>query len=819
MRCGPTLKKGALGVFCLAAIGAAALAADVDLAILPGELKLDGPEARHRVLVEELRGQEALGPVAEGVEVSSADPSIVRVEPIGGGVFELTPIANGRAAIVARRGGREARAEVSVSGFEHPFAWSFRNHVQPVLTKARCNSGACHGAAAGKNGFKLSLRGYDAAGDFAVLTRHARGRRIVPEDPGRSLVLTKPTGLIPHKGGTRFEPGSIDYRVLSEWIAQGTPPPRDDDPRLEGIEVLPSLSVLRAGQSRPLIVRGRYSDGSTRDVTRWVKFSGSDASVAQVDEDGKALVQGPGECAVTAWYQSKIAVALISVPFEARIDPQVFASAERRNFIDELVLEKLARLNLPPSPPAGDAEFLRRAFIDAVGVLPAAVDARAFLEDRSPGKHDRLIDQLLDRPEFVDYWSYKWSDLFLVSSEKLPPQALWSYYGWIRSQVAANAPWDAMARALITARGNTHENGAANFFVIHKDPLDMAETASVAFLGMSINCARCHNHPMEKWTNDQYYGMVSLFSRVRAKEAPGAGNATVFAAAEGEVIQPLRGRAQAPAPLDGEALDPEAAIDRREHFADWLTSPANPYFTRAIVNRVWASFFGVGLVEAVDDMRLTNPASNEKLLAALAAFLAENRYDLKALMRLILQSATYQRSSQALPENRSDRRFYSRYYPRRLMAEVLLDAFSQVLEAPTAFSGYPAGWRAMQLPDSGVQSYFLKSFGRPERAITCECERSAEPSMAQVLHIANGDTIHEKLRAQGNAVERLAAGELPLERVVEEAYLAALSRPPSAEETGKLLAVFLAASSASRRELIEDLYWGLLSSREFLFQH
>jgi hypothetical protein len=396
---------------------------------------------------------------------------------------------------------------------------------------------------------------------------------------------------------------------------------------------------------------------------------------------------------------------------------------------------------------------------------------------------------------------------------------MWSYYHWIRNQVAANTPWDVFAREIVTATGSTLENGAANFFVLHQDPPELAETVSVAFLGMSINCAKCHNHPLEKWTNDQYYGMANLFARVRSKEAAGDGNHVVYWATSGEWAQPRTGKPQPPRPLDGEAVPFESETDRRVQLARWLTSPDNPYFTRAITNRVWANFFGVGLVEAVDDLRVTNPASNADLMDAAARYLVEHKYDLKSLMRAILQSTTYGRSSQPLAENSADTRFYSRYYPRRLMAEVLLDAISQVTAAPSQFGDYAPNWRAIQLPDVSANSYFLKAFGRPLRAITCECERTAEPSMVQVLHIANGDTVNQKLATKGNRVEQLLAAGVPDAQIIEELYLAGLSRLPTDAERRSLSAALSGASQDERRAAIEDLYWSVLSSKEFLFNH
>jgi hypothetical protein len=577
--------------------------------------------------------------------------------------------------------------------------------------------------------------------------------------------------------------------------------------------------VLKPGVKQQLIVRAYFTDGHAEDVTRWARFTSSNESVGQVNGMGLVQVIGHGEAAIKAWYLSNNVMATVSAGYENKLPSDAFAKATRRNFIDEFVLSKLQNLNLPPSLPAGDAEFLRRACVDTIGVLPTVAEARAFLADPAPDKREKLVDGLLERPEFVDYWSYKWSDLLLVNSEKLRPAAMWSYYHWIRNNVAANTPWDQFARNLVTATGSTLQNGAANFFVLHQDPPELAETISVAFLGMSINCAKCHNHPLEKWTNDQYYGMANLFARVRSKEATGEGNRIVYPVTTGEWIQPRTGKPQPPRPLDGQTLPFESEVDRRIPLADWLTAPENPYFSRAITNRIWANFFDVGLVESVDDLRLTNPPSNADLFDAAVKYLVDHKYDVKALMRAILQSATYARSSQPLAENADDQRFYSRYYPRRMMAEVLLDALSQVSGSPSNFGDYAPGWRALQLPDVNVNSYFLKTFGRPLRNITCECERNAQPSMVQVLHISNGDTINQKLEAKGNRLEQMLSANMTNEQIIEEAYLAALSRFPTDGERAKLVATLSDPSETNKRLLIEDLYWSILSSKEFLFNH
>ncbi|MBI4658163.1 MAG: DUF1553 domain-containing protein [Verrucomicrobia bacterium] len=802
-----------------------AISAAESLSIQPDRIELHGPTAYQRLIVEEVVGGQFVSQFTN-VTFTSSDTNIVRID--GHVAF---PVANGIATIAAQSEAKKATVQVTVTSMDKPVEWSFRNNVQPILAKFGCSSGACHGAAAGQNGFRLSLRGYDDEGDYLSLTRHAFGRRIIPSDPGRSLMLLKPTGAVPHKGGKRFETDSLEYRVLSEWIAAGTPPPKSDEPRIVRIEILPPAVRLKPGATQQLIAQARFTDGHIEDVTRWVKYTDANSSVTQVDETGNVTVMGYGEGAITAWYLSRIAIAAVTVRYENVVGPEVFARSQKRNFIDDLVIEKLRNLNLPPSPRASDAEFLRRAFLDTIGVLPTVQETRDFLAGESPAKRDELIESLLRRPEFADYWAYKWSDLLLVNSDRLRPAAMWSYYNWIHHNVAANTPWDVLVSRIVTAKGSTLENGAANFYVLHEDPPAMAETVTQAFLGMSINCARCHNHPMEKWTNDEYFGMANLFARVRAKTGTADGERLIFAATSGDINQPRRGRPQPPRPLDGQPLPMDAPEDRREHVANWLVSRNNPYFSRAIANRIWANFFGAGLVQPVDDLRVTNPASHEKLLSAAANFLADHKFDLKALIRAILRSETYQRSSQALPENAADTRFYSHYYPRRLMAEVLLDAYSQVTGVPTEFvtdlrnanrglgDKYPLGFRALQLPDTRIASYFLRSFGRPDREKTCECERTSEPTMAQALHVSNGDTINQKLSAKGNRIEKLLAEKTSSEKIIEEAYLSALCRFPTEVEKTKLLGILKEIGEKDQRPLVEDLYWALLSSREFLFNH
>jgi hypothetical protein len=816
------------------ASGLIASAGAAELALLPEQITLTGVEARHAVLA--VRMEEGFAGPVEKVTLSSSDAGIARIDADG----VVVPVNDGEVTVTATASdGAVATTKVSVKGMEEAHAWSFRNHVMPVLTKATCNSGACHGALAGKGGFRLSLLGYDVEGDFQTITRGVRGRRVDLAQPARSLLLTKPTAATKHKGGKLIDVKSRDYRVLAEWVAAGAVAPTPEDARVQRIEVLPELSLVKPGDKQSLMVRAHYNDGRVEDVTQWAKFTSSNEVVATVDaKTGVVSVIGHGEGAVTAWFDSQIVLARLTSPFAHELAASEYEKAPRRNVIDDKVLAQLERLKLKPSPRATDAEFVRRAYLDTIGMLPTAEETRAFLASTQVNKRDQLIDALLARPEFVDYWTYRWADMLMISGKLLRPEAVKAYYLWLRQQVAENTPWDELARRLVTSSGDSLKNGATNFYAVNQEPETMAENVSQTFLALSINCAKCHNHPLEKWTNDQYYAFANLFSRVRAKgwggdSRNGDGVRTLYVEPRGELLQPRTGKPQIPAPLDGEPVDPNDTEDRRYHLAKWLTSPENPYFTRTIANRVWAAFFGMGIVDPVDDLRASNPASNEPLLEALAETLVNNGYDLKALMRQILQSETYQRSSVTLPENAGDSRYFSRYYPRRLIAEVLHDAIAGITEVPADFTAvklqdgseqktdfYPKGTRALQLYDSAVASYFLKTFGRNERDIACECERSIQPSMVQAMHLSNGDTVNKNLaRVDSRVTKLLASSGTDDRKLVEEAFMLCLSREPTQAERTNFEAVFAKANAEDKRAALEDLFWALMTSREFLFQH
>ncbi|MBY0524096.1 MAG: DUF1553 domain-containing protein [Gemmataceae bacterium] len=823
------MMKRPLLLLAVVAIFPGAIATAAELKVLPPDVVLTGPHATQRLIVVDEEAGKVVGE-RRAAKFTSSNPAVVKVNEAG--VLEV--VGDGEATVTATDDGKHAAVKVKVAKTKEPFAWSYRNHVTPMLTKASCNSGACHGALAGKGGLKLSLRGYDPDTDHFVLTRQALGRRVDRQEPARSLLLRKPTLAIEHGGGQKIDVNSSDYRLLADWIASGAPGPKTNEPNIERLEVFPPSAMLKPKDNLQVIVRAWYSDGHSEDVTHWAKFQSSEDLVAAVDQEGKVQVAGHGEAAISVWYSNLVASCFIASPLPNKLDPKVFTEAPRRNKIDDLVLKKLEALRIPPSPTCSDEEFIRRAFLDAAGILPSPDEVRKFVADRAADKRTKLIDALLDRSEFVDYWAYKWSDLLLVSTRKLPQPAVWAFYQHIRQSVADNKPWDRFARDIVTARGNNLQNGAANYFVLHKDVTDLNEATSVTFLGMSITCCRCHNHPLEKWTQDQYWGMANLFARVALKNGDRAGEVTVQALPAGDIAHPRRGLPMAPTPLDAKPLSLTSTADRRVYFADWLTGPRNPYFAKALVNRVWRNFLGRGLVEAEDDLRQTNPPTNAELFDALAKDFVDHKYDVKWLIRTIMNSATYQRSSKPVAGNVTDDRFYSRYLIRRLSAEVILDAYSQVTGVPTPFhqvikgveggtapyDGYPFGTRALQLPDGAVASRFLDSFGRPDRTQTCSCERTQDSTVSQALHINNGNTLNDKLRGKNSRIDAWVQEKIGNEEAVRRLYLMAFCREPSAPELKKftdLMAEAAKDSATTRREILEDVFWAVLSGREFLF--
>ncbi|GAB5402191.1 MAG: DUF1553 domain-containing protein [Aureliella sp.] len=807
--------------------------------VYPESIELTGPESASRFLIQTVSG-ELTGPAVDlsTVELSIEDPGIARLD--GG---RVVAVADGQTQLIIQPKDGSAssvkRVPIQVKQTGTQQRWQFDAHVQSILARQSCNSGACHGALSGKGGFRLSLRGYDSVADHFTITRESLGRRIEPAAPGRSLLLAKPTMAIAHKGGKRLDEDSDDYKILAKWITDGYQGPAENDAPLERVEVLPKALRLAPGQQQNVLVRAHYADGRIEDVTHWAKFSSANETVATVDENGKATILDNGKGTIVVWFASRIATCSILVPYEEQLADTRYQDFQPQNLIDEILLDEWKLLGLAPSPTCSDATFIRRAHLGITGTLPEPQEVLEFISSSSPNRRSELVDKLLSSEQYVDYWSYRWSDLLLVNGTLLRPDAVAAFYTWIREQVAENTPWDEFARQIVLARGESTEQGATNFYAIHQTPEDLTENTCQAFMGLSIGCAKCHNHPLEKWTNDQYYAMANMYSRVRAKgwggdTRNGDGHRTLVVLQRGDLIQPSTGVPQPPAALDQEPIDIDSTEDRRAALADWLTSEDNRYFSRSIVNRVWASYMGVGLVESVDDLRVSNPASSERLLDALAEYLIAHDYDLKALMRLITTSSVYSRSSQANDSNRNDKRFYCRFFPQRLMAEVLHDGIVSVTGVPSSFTQiefpgadtkttefYDEGTRSIELYDSAVKNYFLKTFGRHQRRITCVCERSDQPTVVQALHLNNGDTINDKLASEKSVIEKWITDKTPIEEIIKHAYLSALSRLPTASERSRVIGLIQEADNAgaTRRETLEDLLWSLMTSREFLFTH
>ncbi len=751
---------------------------------------------------------------------------------------------------------------------------SFVNDIVPLLTRLGCNQGACHGKNDGRNGFKLSLRGYAPEWDIERLARESRGRRLNLAFPEQSLVLQKATGRTPHGGGTLIEPGSREYRLLLDWIAAGAPGASGSEPRLEGLAISPGDRTLTVGEQVPLTVNARYSDGSQRDVTWLAQFFTNDATVVDVSPAGVMRAVRHGETAIRAHFRSQVAVSVATIPFEQPIDPDQYAS--RNNFIDEHAFAKLAALRIPPSPLADDETFVRRAFLDTIGTLPTPQEVTAFVADADPDKRRRLIDALLARPEYVDFWSQQLGDLFQNRKERdhdvRGMKGVRAMHAWLRAQVARNRPWDELARDVLTATGASDEHPQIGYYIVtvgenrNADQSEVVASVAQAFLGTRIGCAQCHNHPLEKYTQDDYYHFAAYFSPLRLKREDSKKGPTVLSVAsvDGQpeggrrrnqnkqsaekigVVQPRTGKFLAPQALDGTPCEVMPGEDPRLKLAAWMTDPENEHFAGAMVNRIWRHYLGVGLVEPVDDLRASNPPSNPALWSALVDEFVSHKYDLKHLMRVILNSRTYQLSSATMAGNVTDSRFYSHYYARRLPAEVLLDAISQATGRPEEFTGYPLGVRAIQLPDPGLESYFLAQFGRSPRVTACACERRSEVTIGQLLQLQNGSGVIEKIKHGEGRLAQLLASAAPAKdiaapadasaapagrpgfdspnddtrgsrSIIEQLFLATLSRQPTTAETTAVTSAL--ASDNHHEEVHRDLFWALLNSKEFTFNH
>jgi hypothetical protein len=741
---------------------------------------------------------------------ASVEPAVAVV---GDGI--VAPRSDGRGRITVAFAGLRAEASVEVRRASGWVPVQFRNDVLPVLTKAGCNTGKCHGAASGKDGFRLSLFGYDPEGDHFRLTREAIGRRIDLAAPAECLLMNKATGRVAHTGGKRLESDSESYRLVLAWLEAGAPADPPDAPEPIGIEVFPARAVFASpAEAERLAVRARYSDGTDRDVTRFaVYLSNNDAAVA-VDEHGLAAGRGPGEAFVLARFDKFTAgLPVIVRPGTPFRSPGTRALSE----IDTPVLAKLDRLHVVPSEVCSDETFLRRVYIDLIGLLPSPAERARFLADPDPGRRASLVDRLIARDEFLDIWVMKWAELLQIrTANGLSPKGLQRYDAWLRGRVREGATIDRIARELLAATGGSFENPAVSYFQTETTPQQIAENVAQVFLGTRIQCAQCHNHPFDRWTMDDYYGFAAFFSQVGYKQAQDPRELTVFNAGTGGVKHPLAGRTVRPTFLGAGAPGIRPGEDYRKVVAGWLASPDNPAFGRNLANFVWAHFFGQGIVEPVDDARVSNPPSNPELLDALAKRLVASGYDIKPLIREILRSRTYQLSTRRNDLNRWDERNFSHQKIRRMRAEVLLDCISQVTETTDRFPGLPRGGRAVQVPDGRAPNYFLTTFGRSTRETVCSCEVRTTPTLSQALHLINGETTTGKI-AEGRVVERLLTELGKPTAVADALYVHFLSRTPTPEEAERIESKLKAASDPLKA--LQDLFWALLNSNELLFNH
>lgn len=778
-----------------------------ELTVEPASIELNGHNRQQHLLVTGRSADGRLIDLTHDCELTIDKPAVARVADSA-----VVGIADGTAELRVRVGSLETRVAVRTQELASSAAIHFANDVVPLFSKLGCNSAGCHGKASGQNGFRLSVFGFDPDADYEALAHESRGRRVFPASPRQSLLLLKPTGQVAHGGGRRLEIGSLDYDVLLHWVEQGMPRGRADAPKLVSVRISPTSRVLTSNSDQQILATAVFSDGSSRDVTTTATYTSNAGSIAEVGRTGRIHTgTAPGEAAVTVNYMGLVAAVRIQVP---RADgPNPYPTVLVQNRIDELVWSKLRLMGIAPSELANDPTFLRRVSLDLIGTLPTPAQVREFLADKRTDKRARWIDQLLDREEYADLWAMKWADILLINRDKLGDRGAYEFHHWLREQFARNRPYDVWVRELLTASGDSAKNGPVNFFRAAITPEDAAKAVSQAFLGVRMQCAQCHHHPFDKWGQDDFYGLAGFFNGLIRKPV-GKGRDLVFHAGFRETRMPMTDRLVAMRPPDAR---PEAVIpgdDPRVHLAAWLTNRDNHWFARLAVNRLWKQFLGRGLVDPDDDLRATNPATNEPLLDYLASQLVEHQFDLKAVMRLIVNSRVYQLSSEPNRTNRDDDQNFSRHYVRRLSAEVLLDAISAVTESPEPFPGRPRGTRAIELWDNRLPSYFLDVFGRSERTSPCECGRSGEPTMAQALHLMNAPEVEHKIASSSGRVARLLKQNKTNEQIIDELCLAALGRLPTDKErqvAGKLFAI------SSRREAAQDFLWVLLNSHEFLF--
>jgi hypothetical protein len=783
-----------------------------DLAVYPPDVRLTTARDRASFVVQFTEPNGLTRDVTAEATITFADPGLVRRDG-----HHLTPAADGQTAMTVTYGGKTVTAPVTVKQARADRPVSFKLDVMPVFMRTGCNTGSCHGSARGKDGFRLSLFGFDPDGDYHRLTREAPGRRVNLALPAESMVLEKPTGKVPHTGGERFKEGDPYHGTLLRWLESGATADPPGLPTPVSAEIYPKVLVLDGtGSTHRMTVRSRYSDGSVRDVTDLAVFLSNNDASARVTHEGVVTAGARGEAFVMARFAtftvgSQVIVVPRGLPFDWPAVPE-------HNFIDTLVHAKLKKLRITPSELCTDEVFLRRATIDITGLLPTPAEYERFLADAAPNKREKLIDDLLGRKEFAELWVLKWAELLQIHSDAnlgVSPKAVALYFTWLQEKIAGNVPVNVWVKELLAASGGTFKSPATNYYQIERDPLKVTENVAQVFLGMRVQCAQCHNHPFDRWTMDDYYGLAAFFAQVGRKQADDPRELVVFNAGGGETRHPVGGRVMKPKFLGGAEPD-TAGKDRRQVLADWLASPDNPFFAQNLANIVWAHFFGVGIIHEPDDVRVSNPASNPELLAELGRRFTAYNYDFKKLVKDICLSRTYQLATKANATNASDTRNFAKGAVRRIRAESMLDCLVQVTGSKEKFPGLPLGARAVEIGDGTVGTYFLSTFGRATRETVCSCEVKLEPTLSQSLHLLNGAATTQKIQQGGVVAKRLAEKKLAKE-IVEELYVKCLCRKPTVEEWSKLEG--LLKEQKDQQKALEDVFWALLNTREFMFNH
>ncbi|HTM52778.1 MAG TPA: DUF1549 domain-containing protein [Pirellulales bacterium] len=779
-----------------------------------GAFTLDGQDARQQLIVTGAYSSGQLRDLTGDVQYQAAPEGIVDVQPSG----LIIPRADGKVTITAKsKQGPTGSITVNVVHFNNDPLVNFPNQIVPIFTKLGCNSGGCHGKASGQNGFKLSLLGFEPTEDYEHLVKEGRGRRLFPAAPDKSLLLLKPIGEVPHGGGTRLEADSHSYRLMRRWILQGMPYGSDSDPTVARIEVLPAERTMPQHGSQQLLVIAHYTNGATEDVTGTVKFEPNNPEMAEVSATGLVkTLDLSGDVAIMARYQGQVGVFRASVPLGVPVE----STPPPKNFIDELVFKKLKTLGVPPSAVCDDATFLRRSAIDIAGRLPTPEETQKFFADTNPAKRDAWIDTLLASTDYADFFANKWNAILRNKRrDQTYARGTRIFHDWIRDSLHANVPFDQMARQLLTATGEIGQNPPVAWYREVKQTNEQVEDTAQLFLGLRIQCARCHHHPFEKWSQQDYYGFAAFFSRLERKPGAQFGEErVVYSRGTPSATNPKTQKSVAPTGLGAAPASISTDDDPRQALVDWMTSADNKFFAPALVNRYWKHFFSRGIVDPEDDMRVTNPATNQELLDGLAKSFIASKFDLKQLVRTICTSQVYQLASTPNDYNANDKQNFSRYYPKRLPAEVLLDAIDTVTQSKTGFTGIPQSVRAVQLPDSSFNSYFLTVFGRPDSTSACECERSSEANLAQSLHLLNSSEVQGKLSdANGRAALLAADKAQSREQKIRDIYLRAYSREPQGDE----VAVAVAHLSKAKDEKLafEDILWALVNTKEFLFNH